>query len=213
MLGVKRKVERVRSLHMAILAILAINLAHFGNKGGESLRIKGRLVSGAAGLEAPLEANVKPGPRIVVGPASTGLTTPTLVVGDDGEFDLAAWVTEGGGYEGLVIIDGKLFGLAWNRLERDFEVAVVLEKRGRRLDEAERRSAQLFVMSGRLEQAMFEASAVLGICTHQEGVLPGLSSPDNPLCLRPTTVVDEGRCMGPVLRMIDDTVDNLEWKL
>lgn len=135
---------------MALSVILGINLAHFWNKSGEGLRIKGRLVDGVAGLEAPFEADIEPGIRVLVSPAGMPLAAPALVVADDDEFDLAAWVTEGGGYAGLVGVDGELFGLARNRLEWDLAVAIVLQERGRRLDETERKGTQLFVEDGQV---------------------------------------------------------------
>lgn len=92
-------------------------------------------------MEAPFEANIEPGIRVVVSPTGARLAAPALVVGNDGELDLAAWVTEGGGYAGLVGVDGELFGLARNRLEWDFAVAVIFEERRRRFEETDRKSA------------------------------------------------------------------------
>lgn len=129
---------------MAIALSLGINLVHSGNKSGESLRIKCRLVNAVLGLETPFEADIEPGVRLIVGPA-VALPAPALVVGDDGELDFAAWVAEGGGYAGLISVDGELFGLARNGLKRGFAVAVMFEERRRRLDETKGKRAQLFV--------------------------------------------------------------------
>lgn len=142
------------SLQMAVFVVVGIDLAHLGDDGREGLGVEGRLVIsivlGFRGLEAPLETDVEPGVGVLVGPAGPP-ATPALVMGDDGEFDLAAGVAEGGGYAGLVGVDGELFGdIAGDGLEGGLTVAVMFVECGWWFDETDGKGAELCFEDGRV---------------------------------------------------------------